>query len=286
MVTYWLLRTLLATLRYPPIATAQRLARWYLRLFDTLLPRYRRIALRNLEIAGLRARPEIVDGMFAHIARMLVVFARLPEITRDNVRDWIRYEGFEHFEQAKARGRGVLFATGHLGNWELSAHSHGLMAEPMHVVVRPLDNARLDDLVESRRRLSGNHVITKKDAARNILRALHANEAVGILADQNTMMNEGVFVDFFGVLACTNPALLRLAAHSGAAVIPGFALWSENEQRYVLRFYPPVEVTGDATRDTQRLHGVIEQVIRAHPEQWLWIHRRWKTRPPGESSLY
>jgi KDO2-lipid IV(A) lauroyltransferase len=129
-------------------------------------------------------------------------------------------------------------------------------------------------------------VISKRDAARAILRALRDNEAVGILVDQNSMENEGIFIDFFGVRACTNPVFVKLAARSGAAVIPGFALWSPDERRYVLRFYPPVEMTGDAVSDSQRLHGVIEQVIRSHPDQWLWIHRRWKTRPAGEEPLY
>ncbi len=109
---------------------------------------------------------------------------------------------------------------------------------------------------------------------------------MGILIDQNASLDSGVFVDFFGIPACAGTGFAKIAAHSGAAVIPGFALWSETESRYVLRFYPPVPITGDAARDTQALQSQLEEVIRAHPDQWLWIHRRWKTRPPGESSLY
>ena len=129
-------------------------------------------------------------------------------------------------------------------------------------------------------------VIGKRDAARSILRALKNNEAVGVLIDQNVLPDEGVFVDFFGVPACAGSAFAKLAAHSGAAVIPGFALWSSVENRYVLRFYPPVEIAGDVRCDTQRIHAQLEQVIRDHPNEWLWLHRRWKTRPPGEPSLY
>jgi KDO2-lipid IV(A) lauroyltransferase len=160
------------------------------------------------------------------------------------------------------------------------------MTEPMNVVVRALDNHHIDALVESRRQTSGNRVIEKKDAAREILRALQRNEAVGILVDQNVTGDEGVFIDFFGVPACAGTAFVKIAAHSGAAVIPGFALWLQSERRYVLRFYPPVKITGDVVADTQRLHGVIERVIRESPDQWLWIHRRWKTRPPGGQSIY
>jgi KDO2-lipid IV(A) lauroyltransferase len=212
-----------------------------------------------------------------------------PTIRKDNVGRWIRCEGGEHFENALRQGRGVLFATAHLGNWELSAYAHALLREPMNVVVRPLDNPMLDTLVERRRRLSGNRPIFKKDYARAILKALAANQAVGILIDQNAapdVSGSAVFVDFFGLPASAATGFAKLAAHSGAAVIPGFALWSEEERRYILRFYPPVAITGDSAHDTQTLQTRLEEVIRAYPDQWLWIHRRWKTRPPGQPSLY
>ena len=224
--------------------------------------------------------------LFRSIARILVSFAKFPSIRRENLARWIRLEGGEHFENALRAGRGVLIATAHLGNWELSAFAHALMASPMNVVVRPLDNPLIDSLVERRRALSGNRPIGKKDFARAILKALAANQAVGILIDQNESPDNGIFIDFFGVKACAATGFAKFAAHSGAAVIPGFALWSEPERRYVLRFYPPVTMTGDTARDTQALQSELEKTIRAHPDQWLWIHRRWKTRPPGEPSPY
>jgi KDO2-lipid IV(A) lauroyltransferase len=141
-------------------------------------------------------------------------------------------------------------------------------------------------MVERRRALSGNRLISKRDIARPILKALAANQAVGILIDQNSMPDSGVFVDFFGIPACTGTGFAKLAARSGAAVIPGFALWSAEERKHVLRFYPPVPITGDAALDTAALQRVLEEIVRAHPDQWLWIHRRWKTRPPGENVLY
>jgi KDO2-lipid IV(A) lauroyltransferase len=266
------------------------LARLYAGLLDLALPRLRRVALLNLALVlpdlSAADRHRIVDGVFRSIARLLLVFSRFPRLNRDNVGEWIRLDGFEHVEEARRRGRGILFATAHLGNWELSAFAYALLVEPMHVVVRPLDNPRIDALVESRRTLSGNRLIQKKEFARGILKALAANQAVGILADQNSTPEEGVFVDFFGLPACASTGLPRLAAHSQAAVIPGFALWSSVERRYVLRFYPPVEITGDLQADTQRIQSQLESVIRQYPDQWLWIHRRWKTRPPGQPSLY
>src|SRR6202034_2875804 len=145
-------------------------------------------AMANLAMAlpelDLREHRRIADGVFRSIARLLVTFARFPRINSGNIGDWIRYEGFEHFEAARRRGRGVLFATAHLGNWELSAFAHALMAAPMNVIARPLDNPRIDALVERRRALTGNRLIVKKDFARGILKALAANQAVGILIDQ------------------------------------------------------------------------------------------------------
>lgn len=272
------------------VHTSPGFARFYTRLLDLAVPRLRRIAMRNLELAYPEKTPAerkaIADQVFDSIARLLTAFARFPLINRQNIHEWIRYEGLEHYLDAKKAGRGVLVATAHLGNWELSAFAHALMTEPMHVMIRPLDNPAIDRLVEQRRRLSGNHLIVKWDGARAVLRALQQNEAVGILIDQNTSAEEGVFINFFGKLACANAAFAKIAARTGAVVIPGFALWDEKEGRYVLRFYPPVPMTGDSKEDTQRLHAVLEAVVREFPGQWLWIHRRWKTRPPGDAPIY
>jgi KDO2-lipid IV(A) lauroyltransferase len=287
---YGLAALVLNSLAYSPLPVANKLARGYSRLLDLALPRLRSVAMVNLAMAlpdaDPRERARIAGGVFRSIARLLVTLARFPSMNRANIGKWIRYEGFEHFEKALRRGKGVLFATAHLGNWELSAFAHALLTAPMNVVVRPLDNPRIDRLVERRRTLSGNRLIEKKDFARGILKALAANEAVGILIDQNASLDSGVFVDFFGIPACAGTGFVKLAAHTGAAVIPGFALWSEAERKYILRFFPPVAMTGDVQADTACLHAVLESVIRQYPDQWLWIHRRWKTRPPGEPSLY
>ena len=266
------------------VAVLPGLARFYFRILDAVAPKLRRVARLNLSMTGMPA--SATDEVFASLARMLACFSQFPRITKDNVDQYIRYEGFEHFEQALAKGKGVLFATAHLGNWELSAFAHALMAQPMHVVVRPLDNPLLDALVQRRRSLSGNSILGKRDFMRGILKALHANQAVGVLVDQNVGLDEGVFVDFFGLKACVSPVFAKLAARTGATVIPGFAVWSDIERKYVLKFYPPIEISGDPTEDTQRIQAAVELAIRQFPGQWLWIHRRWKTRPPGEPPIY
>ncbi len=287
---YRAVRVLLGLLRRAPRPVAESVAASFVRLLDKAVPKLRRAARINLSFAmperSVEEREGIIDGVFRTTARVLVAFAKFPDINARNVHDWIRYEGLEHYQCAKMRGRGVLVATAHLGNWELSAFTHALMTETMGVMVRPLDNPKVDALVESRRRHSGNKVLGKKDTARLLIRSLHANEAVGVLIDQNTLPAEGVFIDFFGEKACASSAFAKLAAHTGAAVIPGFAFWEEQEQKYVLRFYPPIPMSGDAAADTQNIHSFFESVIRQYPDQWMWIHRRWKTRPPGASPLY
>ncbi len=285
-----MVRSILLSLEYLPRGASEKLGILYTRILDRMVPRYRRIAARNLSLAFPDRTPEwrakTVDGFFESLGRALSGFAKLPHIDASNVKDWIGYEGFEHFEAALARGKGVLFATAHLGNWELSAYAHALLTAPMSVVIRPLDNPIVDALVAERRSLSGNTLLSKRDFARSLLQALRKNQAVGILVDQNTSADFGVFVPFFGIPACTNTTFARLAARSGAAVIPGFAVWNRTERRYVLRFWPALTMTGDETEDTARIQASIEAAIREYPDQWLWIHRRWKTRPAGEPGLY
>ena len=283
-VEYAVAAVLVALLRVLPLRLSYQAGYAVASLLDLLLPKLRRVAARNLAMAfpqlSTAEHSRITDGVFRSVGRVLVAIARFPSIDR------IFYGGLENYQAAKAQGRGVLIATAHLGNWELSAFAHALMTEPMNVMVRPLDNPLVDRLVESRRVLSGNRLIFKKDSVRSVLKALKNNEPVGILIDQNTTPSEGVFIDFFGKQACAGSAFAKLAAHSQAPVIPGFALWNEQTRRYVIHFLPEVPITGDTAADTQRIHAVLENAIRKNPDQWMWIHRRWKTRPPGEPAFY
>jgi len=182
--------------------------------------------------------------------------------------------------------------TAHFGAWELSSFAHSLFGYPMKFVVRPIDNANVDVLITHYRTLGGNVPIQRRSAGRDILRALRDNEAVGILFDQNTTSDEGIFVEFFGVPAATTPAIATFALRTGAAVLPGFLIWEEKTGKHRLRFDPPVELieTGnleqDVAQNTRAFNQILENYIRKYPDQWLWIHRRWKTRPEGEKSLY
>ena len=186
----------------------------------------------------------------------------------------------------------MLVLTGHLGAWELSSFYHSLMGYPMGMVIRRLDNRRLDDFVNGIRCLHGNQVIHKDDFGRGLLLAMHAGQTVGILMDTNMTPPQGSFVKFFGLDACTATGLAHVARKTGAAVLPGFMLWERSEGRYVLHFGPEIQIPhtanvyADILAGTELCTRAIESWIRRYPDQWLWIHRRWKTRPAGEPSLY
>jgi KDO2-lipid IV(A) lauroyltransferase len=205
---------------------------------------------------------------------------------------FIRYDGFERFERASARGKGVFVLTGHLGAWELSSFYHSLMGRPMDMVIRRLDNPLVDRFVNGIRCLHGNRVLHKDDFARGLILAMRAGRTVGVLMDTNMTPPQGVFVPFFGVLACTASGVARVVQKTGSAVLPGFLLWEEGLGEYRLHFGEEIALvdTGDAERDsvanTAVFTAVLEGYIRAYPEQWLWMHRRWKTRPEGEKGLY
>lgn len=295
-VEYALARTILEILRRLPRPWARRAAGFATWLVCRLAGRFRRVAHRNLRLAlpelSRSERRRIVRGVYRNLGRMLAECAHFPRYTRDNVKEVITYDGFENYAEAVRRGRGVLYLTGHLGAWELGAFAHSVYGYPLHVVIRALDNPHLNDLVNAHRTLAGNRIIEKRDFLRGVLEALKKNEAVGILIDQNSSPQEGVFVDFFRVPACTATGLAKIALRTHAAVVPAFAFWDAQQGRYRLRFDPPLELvrTGDPEQDivanTQLFMRVLEDHIRRHPDQWLWIHRRWKTRPPGEPPLY
>ena len=231
-------------------------------------------------------------GSFVSQGLQLAEFAQMRGYSAAQAQSLIRYQGLENYLEARAGGRGVLVLTAHLGAWELSSFFHSLMGYPMGLVIRRLDNSRVDALVNGIRTMHGNRVLHKDDFARGLLKAMHAGETVGILMDTNMTPPQGVFVPFFGVEACTASGMARVAQRSGAAVLPGFLLWEKSERRYVLHFGPPLPLqqSGDAEADalanTALFTRTLEAYIRRYPEQWLWVHRRWKTRPPGQGSLY
>lgn len=293
---YWLVVAVARALGFVP--------RWVGRSFAGILAwavyngmgRLRRVGERNLSLAlpqlTEKERRTILRGVYRHLGWQLVEFCHMPRYTPANTKGHIRTEGVEHFLAAQALGSGVLVLTGHLGAWELSSFYHSLMGHPMGMVIRRLDNRRLDEYVNNIRCKHGNRVLHKDDFARGLLHAMHEGGTVGILMDTNMTPPQGEFVKFFGITACTASGLARVALKTGAAVVPGFMLWEPAEKKYVLHFGSQLHFirSGDNEADvlaaTQQCNDVLESWIRRYPDQWLWIHRRWKTRPAGEASLY
>src|SRR5271157_2711576 len=259
-------------------------------------PRLRRVGLRNLEMAfpdkTLAERRRILRGVYTSLGRLLAEFCLFPRYTLANATEVAVYQCFENFEAAEKRGKGVLFLTGHFGGWEIGSFFHSLQGHPMRIVVRPLDNPYVDDLVTRYRTLHGNSVIGKQGFARGLLAAMENNETVGILMDTNMTPPQGIFVDFFGIPACTAVGIARVALHTDAAVIPAFTIWDSVLRKYRVEFGPAVELmrTGNAEADaianTALFNRIFAEYVRKYPDQWLWVHRRWKTRPPGQPPIY
>lgn len=256
----------------------------------------RRVGMRNLQLAfpekSAHERRRILRGEFTSLGRQLAEVCLFPSYTRENATKIVVYDGFENFERAEARGKGVIYLTAHLGGWELSAFSHSIQGHPLHVVMRSMDNPFLDRFITHLRTMHGNRAVDKDNFVRGLLSAMKAGETVGILMDTNMTPPQGVFVDFFGIPACTASGLARIALRTDAAVVPGFTIWDRELRKYRLRFDPALALirTGDEEADivanTALFTKVIEQYVRRYPDQWLWVHRRWKTRPAGEKSLY
>jgi Kdo2-lipid IVA lauroyltransferase/acyltransferase len=293
--------------------------------------RLRDVGMRNLALAfpqmSADDRRRILRGEYISLGRQLAEVCLFPRYTRENVSDVVVYSGLENYEQAFARGKGVLFLTGHLGGWELSAFAHSLQGHSMWIVMRPLDNPYIDALVRRYRTMHGNRTVNKDDFIRGLLAAMRAGEVVGILMDTNMTPPQGVFVNFFGVPAYTASGLARIALRTDAAVVPTFTTWDDKLGKYTLRFDPALQLirTGnnaavndsapndgsandgtknngtandsttngrtatneaDIVANTALFTSVIEDYVRRYPDQWLWLHRRWKTRPEGEPPLY
>jgi KDO2-lipid IV(A) lauroyltransferase len=251
---------------------------------------------RNLDIAfpelGPTEKELILRGCFDSLGRMLGEFSQLSTITPEQLKEFVDCEGMEHLQSAQASGRGVILFTGHLGAWEFNSFALSAFGHPFSFIVRRLDNDMIETMIDKVRKRFGNRTLDKKSVSRQALRELNEGGTLGMLPDVNMLAREGVFVDFFGTPASTTSMLAKLALRTGAAVIPIYTPWDERRQKFVLQIWPPLQIerSNDETEDVRRLTAAfmssIEDAVRRYPDQWLWIHRRWKTRPPGEPELY
>lgn len=291
---YWLARIVIGFLALLPLSSAISLGS-RIGQCGMWMGKLRRTGRRNLELAfpevSADQREKLLRGSFKNLGRLLGVFSHFRDST-DALREKIELRGIENIDLALREKRGIIAFTGHVGGWELSSYAPSLYGHPFSFLVRRIDNPKIERLVETFRTARGNNTIDKKLAAREMVRILRTGEMMGILVDLNALDREAIFVDFFGVKAATTFVVAKLAVRTGAAIIPIFSPWHESAQKFVVEVGEPLkfDFTGDEEEDTrgvtQLLTNVIEDWIRRYPDQWLWVHRRWKTRPPGEPAIY
>ena len=260
--------------------------------------RHRRVGLINLRIAfpdrSVREHRRILRGFWLNLGRMAAEICHLRDLTPENVSDWIAFDNPERWREfiRSHSDSGAFVLTAHFGNWELFAYAHGLCGHPVHLVYRALQNPFIDGYVDRLRRSAGTVTLRKSTAGVNLVRALRRGGIIVIPADQNSTRGMGVFVDLFGVPASTNSGLARLAVRTGLPVYPAFLVREGRGAQHRIVIGPPVPIarTGDRIADirenTQRFARVLEDMIRRHPDQWFWVHKRWKTRPLGAPRIY
>jgi KDO2-lipid IV(A) lauroyltransferase len=295
---YAVFRAALALFAAVPRPLALRLGAALGSLFYLFDVRDRRIARFNLRLAfparSDAERRRILRASCRNLGRVAAEFCHLGRLTVANLSDSVSFADRAAWERAiqRADEAGAVVLTAHFGNWELLAYAHGLLGHPITLVHRPLHNPLVDEAITTIRERAGTRSIKKKAAAKEAIRVLRQHGILVIPSDQNQTRAFGVFVDFFGTPACTTPGVARLAMLTGAPIFPVFLVRDGESARHRIEILPEVELvaTGDREADirvnTQRCVAIIEDMIRRYPEQWIWFHKRWKTRPPGEPRLY
>jgi len=285
-----------AALRAMPLERAvragARLGGWAMKFDRPNRP----IALKNLEIAFPEmtpaARLNILRKMYRSWGRVLAEWTHLPELSRANIERVATYEGKENWDEAERRsnGHGILVLTGHFGNFELLPIAQSIYGYRLAIVHRALRNPLVDAAICAERVRYGNRIIERKAGGREIMRMLRKNWMVAVALDLD--VRKGVFVDFFGKPASTSDGIARLALATGAPVMPAFMVRQGDTVHHKITILPAFYHEKRRDRDaavlefTQQYSNALEQVIREHPDHWNWIHRRWKTRPPGEARFY
>ena len=277
-----------------PVRQSIRLGQLFGRVAYPLAGELRRTGEINLQLAFPEKTPEerreLLKGCFESLGRVLGLFSHFGDPI-ESIISVVEPIALERLQAAK-KGRGVIFCTAHLGAWELTSYAVAHLGYPMSVVVRPIDNPKIEQVVDRYRRKTGNTTLDKFSAARSMLKILRKGEFLGLLFDLNALDEEAIFVDFFGVPASTNFLTAKLALRTDVPIIAVFSPWDKTRKKFLLDVTEPIEVEhsgdeeGDVRKLTTRLTLLVEEQIKRHPDQWLWVHKRWKTRPPGEPGIY
>ena len=299
-IEYLIAKAIIGSFSLLPRRTAMRLGVLTGRAAYHLIGHLRRVGLRNLELAfpdrPLPERETILKAAFGNMGRVLGVVSQFTRMDAAKVGELIEYTPDPAFDAAyqktKADGRGRIILGGHMGNWELGAFAYPTFFEPFDFIARKADNPLIEEMIFGIRTRLGNRQMDKTNVAVAMLRLLRNGGNVGVLADVNSHPKEGVFVPFFGIQACTASGVATLATRANAAIVPFFAYWNEDKKKYSYHHEDIIEPvrTGDRKRDIQETTALytaaLERSIRKFPDQWIWVHKRWKTRPPGEKELY
>jgi KDO2-lipid IV(A) lauroyltransferase len=263
-----------------------------------LLRPQRRVAMVNLRIAfpdeSDAERLAILREACRNLGRMGAEFCHMYRVTPENVADRVTFADPAFWEANRGiiGTRGILALTGHFGNWELLAHAMGMYGHPVHLIHRPFRNPHFTRFVAEERSRAGTGQISKRNAAWEAMRVLRQCGIVAVPYDQNATGRWGVFAEFFGVPASTHPGLPRLAVLSGAPVFPVFLVRKGGSPRHEILILPEVPLVRDGdsrealVENARRLNRVFEDVVRRYPDHWIWMHKRWRTRPPGEPPIY
>jgi KDO2-lipid IV(A) lauroyltransferase len=297
-IEYAPVKVVLMALGHLPPRTAYAVGHSLSKIAYVLAGDLRRTGAINLRLAFPEKteaeRAALLRECFENLGRQLGLFSQMATRSREELKQFIEAQGWENLENARAKhGDHLIYFTGHLGAWEMTSFGVSLLGYPFTFLTRRIDNPKIEELVDGVRRKFGNKTIDKLSAARSMLKLLRSGEqALGLLPDQNALDDEAIFVDFFGVPAATTFVIAKLAVRTNTPLVPFFAPWSEEKGKYLLIAEPPIfpECTGDEEADVRRLTIEItrrvENQIRNFPGQWLWIHKRWKTRPPGQPKIY
>ena len=293
---YLAARLALGLLGRLPISFSMKVGQAIGRLAHMVATDLRVTGQRNLLLAfpekSDAERQELLLGCFRSLGRELGIFSHFQTSSQSELREIFEVSGLENYVRAKELGKGVILYTGHLGAWELTSFGVSVIGHPLTFLVRRLDNPKVEEIVDKARTRFGNQTVNKLGAARSMVKILRSGEVLGLLIDLNTLGDEGIFVDFFGVPASTNFMIAKLALRTQSPIIPLFSPWLEDKKKFGLQFGEPVipQSTGDEEGDVKHLIStltlIIEDRIRKYPDQWLWIHKRWKTRPRGEPDIY
>ena len=259
---------------------------------------HRKVGLTNLAIAfpdkSQDERRRILRESFCNLGRLLAEFCHLGALTERNIRDRVGFADEAEWRQLveRLRGTGALILTGHFGNWELFAYANACYGFPVHIIHRRLRNVFVEASITAQRERCGTRVIQKTTAGLEVVRAIRKKSVVVAAVDQNASGRMGVFVPFFGRPASTSAGLAGLALTTGVPVVPAFLIRENGTWKHRIVILPLIEPvrTGNQAEDiratTEKFTAVFQRMVEQYPEHWLWIHKRWKRRPPGEPPIY